>query len=151
MSMLLWKRKKFDIIIKYLVDTGRKLNVHKTFRRRPGRLLNVLRTFNLRPVSTGIFVTKTIRKAIMKRSKQRNTVIKKRSSENLQNYKRQRNICSNIMKSIKKTFFGNLNINETTNSKNFWRTVKSFFSKFFLFFSFSLFFSLNVRPAATLF
>ena len=37
----------------YPVDTGRKLNVHKTFRRRPGRLLNVLCTFNLRPVSTG--------------------------------------------------------------------------------------------------
>ena len=35
------------------VDTGRKLNVHKTFRRRPGRLLNVLFTFKLRPVSTG--------------------------------------------------------------------------------------------------
>ena len=35
------------------VDTGRKLNVHKTFRRRPGRILNVLCTFNLRPVSTG--------------------------------------------------------------------------------------------------
>ena len=30
------------------VDTGRKLNVHKTFRRHPGRLLNVLCTFNLR-------------------------------------------------------------------------------------------------------
>ena len=29
------------------VDTGRKLNVHKTLRRRPGSLLNVLRTFNL--------------------------------------------------------------------------------------------------------
>ena len=39
-----------------LVDTGLKLNVHKTFRRCPGRLLNVLCTFNLRPVrpvSTG--------------------------------------------------------------------------------------------------
>ena len=36
-----------------LVDTGGKLNVHKTFRRRPGRLLKVLCTFNLRPVSTG--------------------------------------------------------------------------------------------------
>ena len=36
------------------VDTGRKLNVHKTFRRRPGRLLNVVCTFNLRPVSTGL-------------------------------------------------------------------------------------------------
>ena len=38
------------------VDTGRKLNVHKTFRRRPGRLLNVLCTFNLRPASTGMEV-----------------------------------------------------------------------------------------------
>ena len=37
------------------VDTGRKLNVHEMFRRRPGRPLNVLCTFNLRPVSTGLF------------------------------------------------------------------------------------------------
>ena len=36
------------------VDTGRKLNVDKTFRRRPGRLLNVLCTFNLRPAYTGL-------------------------------------------------------------------------------------------------
>ena len=34
------------------VDTGRKLNVHKTFRRRPGSFRNVLYMFNLRPVST---------------------------------------------------------------------------------------------------
>ena len=33
--------------------SGCKLNVHKTFRRRPGRLLNVLSTFNLHSVSTG--------------------------------------------------------------------------------------------------
>ena len=36
------------------VDTGRKLNVQKVFRKRPGHLLNVLCTFNLRPVSTGL-------------------------------------------------------------------------------------------------
>ena len=35
------------------VDTGRKLNVHEAFRKRPGRLLKVLCTFNLGPVSTG--------------------------------------------------------------------------------------------------
>ena len=35
------------------VGTGRKLNVHKTFRGHPGRLLNVLCMFNLRPVSLG--------------------------------------------------------------------------------------------------
>ena len=45
------------------VDTGRKLNVHDTFRRRPGGLLNVLCTFNLRPVSAGavfLFTSKNI-------------------------------------------------------------------------------------------
>ena len=36
------------------VDTRRKLNVHKTFRRRPGCLRDVLFTFNLRSVSTGM-------------------------------------------------------------------------------------------------
>ena len=46
--MLMW------VVLAIHVDTGRKLNVHKTFRRRPVRLLNVLCTFNLRPVSMGI-------------------------------------------------------------------------------------------------
>ena len=45
------------------IDTGRKLNVHKTFRRRPGRLLNVVCTFNLRPVSTGNEVRNFLNKA----------------------------------------------------------------------------------------
>ena len=31
------------------LDTGRKLNVHKTFRRRPGRLLNVSSIYILGP------------------------------------------------------------------------------------------------------
>ena len=46
-----------DVNMKFLypnpVDTGRKLNVHKTLRRRPGRLLNILCAFHLRPVSVG--------------------------------------------------------------------------------------------------
>ena len=43
------------------VDTERKFNVHKTFRKRPGRLLNVLCAFNLRPVSAGAFMSGEIR------------------------------------------------------------------------------------------
>ena len=35
------------------LDTRRKLNVDKMFRRRPGRLVNLLFTFNLGPVSRG--------------------------------------------------------------------------------------------------
>ena len=54
---------------------------------------------------------KTLRKAFIKRS---NTLNKKRSSENCENYKWQRNICSNILTSAKKKFFGNLSINEIT-------------------------------------
>ena len=42
------------------VDTRRRLNVHKTFRRRPRRLLNALCTFNLRPVSMGKGLFKVI-------------------------------------------------------------------------------------------
>ena len=46
-----WKATKLSK--HFPVDTGRRLNVDKTFRRRPERLLNVLCTFSLRPVSTG--------------------------------------------------------------------------------------------------
>ena len=56
-------------------------------------------------------MSKTLRKAIMRLYKLRNTFNKKRSSENWQNYKQHRNICSNILRSTKKTFLGNLNIN----------------------------------------
>ena len=42
------------------VDTGRELNVHKTFRRRPEHFLNVLYTFNLRPVSIELHSGKII-------------------------------------------------------------------------------------------
>ena len=38
---------KFCFLNYYPLNAGRKLNVHKMFRRRPGRLLNVLCTFNL--------------------------------------------------------------------------------------------------------
>ena len=38
------------------VDTGRKLNVHKTFRKRPERLLTVSCTFNLNPVTVGLHI-----------------------------------------------------------------------------------------------
>ena len=51
-----------------------------------------------------------------------------RSSENWQNYKRQCNICSNILRSTKKTFFEALNINEINDNKKFWKTVKPFFT-----------------------
>ena len=43
-------------IVSFLIDTVRKLNVYKTFRRCPERLRNVLCTFSLIHVSTGLLV-----------------------------------------------------------------------------------------------
>ena len=60
-SQLFWNCfQKYDrlLFISNPIDAGRKLNIHKTFRRRPGRLLNVLCTFSVRPVSTGNVVSK---------------------------------------------------------------------------------------------
>ena len=49
------------INVRLPLDTGRKLNAHKTFRRRPRRLLNVLMyvQFNLCPVSIRLWVLNT--------------------------------------------------------------------------------------------
>ena len=44
------------------------------------------------------------RSVITKQSKLRNTFNKKRFSESWRNYKRQRNVCSNILKSTEKYF-----------------------------------------------
>ena len=52
--------KVFSHMITCPVDTERKLNVHKKFRKRPERLLNVLCTFSLRPVSTGLMAGKKV-------------------------------------------------------------------------------------------
>ena len=44
----------YSVEYPFPVDTGRKLNVHKTFIGRPGRLLNILRMLNLHPVTAGL-------------------------------------------------------------------------------------------------
>ena len=49
-------KKSLNLQHDFPVDTGRKLNVNKTFRRGPGRLLNVLCAYNLRPVSMGLYL-----------------------------------------------------------------------------------------------
>ena len=51
------------------------------------------------------FMTKTLRKAIMKRSKLRNKFNEERNFENWSEYKCQRNLCSNLLKQSKKRHF----------------------------------------------
>ena len=75
------------------------------------------------------FMTKTLRKAIMKRSKLRNKFIEERNIENWSEYKCQRNFCSDLLKQSKKRHFNSLNVNDFTENKKFWKTIKPFFTE----------------------
>ena len=74
-------------------------------------------------------MTKTLRKAILKRSKLRNKCNEKRNTENWSEYKRQRNICSNLLKQSKKRHFNSLSVKDATENKKFWKTIKPFFTE----------------------
>ena len=65
------------------------------------------------------FTTKTLRKAIMKRSILRNKFNKERNIENWSEYKRQRNLCLNLLRKSKKRHFNNLNVKKVTKISSF--------------------------------
>ena len=74
------------------------------------------------------FMTKDLRKQIMVRSKLRNIFNKNRDYENWFKYKRQRNLCLNLLRKTKKSFYKSLDEKEVSDNKVFWKNVKPFFS-----------------------
>ena len=71
------------------------------------------------------FVTKQLRKAIMKRSKLRN---QDRNEASQSAYRKQRNLCETLLRKAKKQYFSNLEHKLITDNKKFWKSVKPFFS-----------------------
>ena len=63
----------------------------------------------------------------MKRSKLESKYAKNKTSENLKFYKKQRNFCSKLYKKERKKY-ERLDLNNVTDSKEFWITVKPFLS-----------------------
>ena len=74
------------------------------------------------------FMNKTMSKAIMTKSRLKNKFLKNPTEENKVNYNKQRNYCVNLLRKIKKNYYANLDINNVTDNKKFWSTVKPFFS-----------------------
>ena len=74
------------------------------------------------------YMTKALRKAIMKRSELESKYVKNKTSENLRSYKKQRNFCSKLYKKERKKYYERLDLNNVTDNKKFWKTVKSFLS-----------------------
>ena len=71
-------------------------------------------------------MTKNLRKAIATRSRLENRYYK--SIENKLAYKKQRNFCSRLYKKERKVYYTKLNINNITDNRKFWKTMKPFFS-----------------------
>ena len=65
----------------------------------------------------------------MHRSKYKNCFNKCRTHENWCNYKTQRNYCVSLLRETKQQYFKNLNLNDVTGNKTFWRTIKPYFNE----------------------
>ena len=74
-------------------------------------------------------MTKALRKAIMTRSRLKNAYLKTRNSKNWENYKKQRNFCTNLLKKTKSEYFRNLNIKDLNDNKKFWKKTSFFWYK----------------------
>ena len=76
------------------------------------------------------YMTKTLRKAIMRRSALQNRFYRDRSPETEKAFKTQRNYTKRLLNKEKKRYFSNLNMNNYTDNKRFWNTVKPLFSNY---------------------
>ena len=68
------------------------------------------------------FMTKTLRKAIMHRSRLKNIYIRKRNDKNWENYKKQRNVGVDPLRKTKTEYFKNLSIKDLSDNRKFWKT-----------------------------
>ena len=74
------------------------------------------------------FINKKINKEIVKRSCLRNTFLSRKSDIDRMTYNKQRDLCESLVTSEKKNFFSNINTNDITDNKTFWKTVKPLFT-----------------------
>ena len=105
-------------------------NTYKSFERIFLNALDIyapLKTKMLR-FNESAFMTKKLRKEIMTRSKLKNNFNMNRNHENWCKYKTQRNYWLNLLRKSKKQYLSNLNVNDVTDSKTFWKYVKPNFN-----------------------
>ena len=92
------------------------LNIHAPYKKKVVRA-------NQKP-----YVTKQLRKAIMRRSYLQHQFYKYRTEELGHVFKKQKNYCNRLYKRERKKFYSNLNLNDITDCKIFWKTTKPLFS-----------------------
>ena len=74
------------------------------------------------------YVTKRLRKAIMKRSFLENNFYKNSSTYNKRAYRKQKNFCNRLYKKERISYYSNLDMKKVTDNKKIWNTVKPLFT-----------------------
>ena len=74
------------------------------------------------------YITKKLRKAIMKSSQLESMYRETLTEKSLKAYKKQKNYVSRLYKKERKTFFNSLNPSVVSDNRKFWKTVKLLFS-----------------------
>ena len=75
------------------------------------------------------FMTRRLSRAIMTRSRLRNKFLRNLSAETENEYKKQRNFCTNLLRREKNRYFSSLNLGNISDNRKFWKLVKPFFSE----------------------
>ena len=79
--------------------------------------------------NNGPLMTKTLRKAIMHRSRLKKYIyICKRNEKNWENYKKQGHFCVDLLRKVKIEYFKNPNVKDLSDNRKFWKTIKPYFS-----------------------
>ena len=88
-------------------------------------LLNKHAPFKKKSIRTNKsnFMTRKLSKAITKRFKLRNRLLKEKSEGSRKAYTTQRNYCVNLLRKTKREYLANIKINNITDNKTFWQTV----------------------------
>ena len=74
------------------------------------------------------YMTKSLRKAIMKRSELETKYYKSRTIKNYRMFRKHKNFVSKLYKKVRRKFYANLDVKFVSDTKKFWRTIKPFFS-----------------------
>ena len=74
-------------------------------------------------------MSKTLRKAIMLRTRLKNRSVKTRNEADFQRYCQQRNLIVKLNKRAKREYYGNLHMNSIKDKKLFWKKLKTFVFK----------------------
>ena len=74
------------------------------------------------------YMTKYLKKAMMRRHQLATKYTKSRQVEDFQKFKRQRNFVSKLYKKERNKFYNNLDVKEITQNKTFWKNIKPLFT-----------------------